>query len=48
MLRANEVIFLSYASSLLGYNGTPLRLQGGKTSVQKLLLSGKNHEAFQK
>lgn len=35
MLRANEVIFLPYASSLLGYNETPLRLQGGKTSVQK-------------
>ena len=35
MLRANKVIFLSYASSLLSYNGTPLRLQGGKTSVQK-------------
>ena len=32
---ANETFFLSSVSSLLGYNGTPLRPQNGKTSVQK-------------
>lgn len=32
---ANETFFLSSVSSLLGYNGTPLRPQSGKTSVQK-------------
>ena len=35
LVRANEAIFLSSVSSLLGYNGTPLRPQCGKTSVQK-------------
>ena len=32
---ANETFFLSSVSSLLGYNGPPLRPQSGKTSVQK-------------
>ena len=32
---ANETFFLSSVLSLLGYNGTPLRPQSGKTSVQK-------------
>ena len=35
LLRANEAIFLSSISLLLGYNGTPLRPQSSKTSVQK-------------
>ena len=35
LLRANDAIFLSSVSSLLGYNGTPLRPQSDKTSVQK-------------
>ena len=30
---ANGTFFLSSVSSLLGYNGTPLRPQSGKTSV---------------
>ena len=35
LLCANEALFLSSVSSLLGYNGTPLRPQSDKTSVQK-------------
>ena len=35
LLSANEAIFLSSVSSLLGYNGTPLLPQSGETSVQK-------------
>ena len=34
LLRANEVIFLSSVSLLLGYNGPPLPTQSSKTSVQ--------------
>ena len=38
LLRANESIFLSSVSLLLGYNGTPLRPQSSKTSVAKIRL----------
>ena len=34
-LRANEAIFLSSVSLLLGYKGTTLRPQSSKTSVQE-------------
>ena len=35
LLCANETFFLSFVSSLLGYNGAPLRPQRGETPVQK-------------
>ena len=35
LLCANETFFLSSVSSLLGYNGTPLRPQSDKTPVEK-------------
>lgn len=36
LLRANETIFLSSISLLLGYNGTSLRPQSGETSVERV------------
>ncbi len=35
LLCANETFFLSSVSSLLGYNGTPLRPQSDKTPVER-------------